>query len=237
MLGLYKFPMNRVVLCAFFLGASLACDRPSQSKRATTADRAARPDSVTPLVDTQATIVPPGRSSPASPRGPLETLGTYLAGSVFRRPTVLPDSLDWCPEPDPTAENQEGWEPDTWIAIAQPRVLGFAWSPVDTSGQSRYVAAEVLRLAMIYRSGGGWVASVDVKPDTLVWTMLRRPSGAWAVCGPAAPLRAGPESGELYFLTTEEFAHRGEINGARWQPPEASWDGLARLADTLHAAH
>jgi hypothetical protein len=146
----------------------------------------------------------------------------------------LPDSLEWCPEPDPQEEFQEGWEPDTYIAIAQPRVLGFYGSEVDTTSEFRYVVAEVLRLAMVNRDGGGWVASVDVKPDTLIWLVVRRPSGAWAVCGPARPASDGPESGALYFLVTEEFAHRGEINGAEWRPREASWDALARLADTLH---
>jgi hypothetical protein len=123
-----------------------------------------------------------------------------------------------------------------YIAIARPRVLDFAESPVDTTGENRHVRAEVLRLAMIDRGEGGWLASVGVKLDTLVWLVVRRPSGGWAVCGPAQPASA-PDAGELYFLVTEEFAHRGEINGASWRPPDASWDALAHLADTLHAAH
>jgi hypothetical protein len=96
--------------------------------------------------------------------------------------------------------------------------------------------AEVIRLAEVTRGGPGeWVARMDAIPDTLVWTVVRRTSGAWSVCGPALPAGAERESSDPLFLVTEEFARRGEINGARWLSRGVSWDAVARLADSLNA--
>jgi hypothetical protein len=143
----------------------------------------------------------------------------------------MPDSLEWCPDPGPT-ESDEGWEPDTYIAIARPRVLGIRGSGEEAGGESHDVAAEVLRLAVVTRGDSGWVARVTVIPDTLVWTVVRRTSEAWGVCGPAMPA-SEEATGVLPFLVTEEFVRRGEINAARWLSPGASWDALAQLADSL----
>jgi hypothetical protein len=147
----------------------------------------------------------------------------------------MPDSLEWCPDPEPAeeGESEEGWEPDMYIAIARPRVLDIRGSGGETGGQSHDVVAEVLRLAQVTRGDSGWVARVDLIPDTLVWTVVRRTSRAWGVCGPARPASAERASGYPRFLVTEEFARRAEINSARWLSPGASWDALARLADSL----
>lgn len=199
-------------------------------------------DSAAPPVDTSASAPPPVASRSVSPpageraTGPGETLAAYLAGSVFRGAAVVPDSLEWCPDPGPDREVDEGWEPDEYIAIARPRVLGIRGSGEETGGQSHDIVAEVILLADVTRGDSGrWIARVKVLPDTLVWTVLRRPSGAWGVCGPAQRASAERESYPL-FLVTEESARRGEINSARWLSHGASWDAVARLADSLRSA-
>ena len=221
-----------IVLCALLLGVSIACDRPGPSTKGVG----------TQPIDTSVTTAPPVASSPVSLRGvertigPRETLVAYLAGSVFRGAAAVPDSLHWCPDPGPDRETDEGWEPDKYIAIAQPRVLGIRGSGEETGGQQHEVVAEVIQLAEVTRGdSGGWVAQIDVIPDTLVWTVQRRPSGTWAVCGPAWRASTESPSGTPLFLVTEEFARRGEINSARWLSAGASWDALARLADSLRS--
>jgi hypothetical protein len=231
---------SRMVLCAFLLGVGVTCDRPGRStNNPVTHAPIAAVDSAAPPLNTPTSTAPAVAPSSVSPpgleptRGPRETLAAYLAGSVFRRPAVVPDSLEWCPDPGPDSEVDEGWEPDMYIAIARPRVLGIRPSGEDPSGQGHDVVAEVLRLAHVTRGDSGWVAHVEITPDTLVWRVLRRRSGAWAVCGPALPASAEGLSGVPGFLVTEEFARRGEINGARWLPRGASWDAVARLADSV----
>jgi hypothetical protein len=204
-----------IVLGVLLLGASTACHHP---------DRA---------TNRRAPIT--GQDS-ADPGGPRETLAAYLAAFVFRTPAAMPDSLEWCPHPDPASEggSDEGWEPDKYIAIANPRVLGIRGPGEDSVRQSQEVVAEVLRLAEVSRGASWWIAQIDITPDTLVWTLARRPSGAWGVCGPALSASGEGAASLPLFLVTEEFARRGEINSARWSRG-ASWDAVARVADSLRS--
>jgi hypothetical protein len=169
------------------------------------------------------------RSAPA-PLGASETLAAYLAGSVYRAPAAAGDSLEWCPPPVPDAEVDEGWEPDEYIAIERPRVLGVHANDVDASATSVDVMAEFVRLVDVTRGDSGWVARAGPVTDTLKWSLVRRPSGAWAVCGPGWDNFGGGS-----FLVNEEFARRGEINTPQWLPAGGSWEMLARIADSVRA--
>lgn len=229
-----------ILLCALICGAGAACDQPGPSKNGAVlrAQTVAR-DSAGPRVDTPTTSVP----ILASPRrvegiaGPRETLAAYLAASVFRTPVILSVSLTGCGDPVTVGEGEsdEGFEPDGYIAIARPRVLGIRGGRAEPSEDSYAVEAEVIVLAKVTRDASGWVARISASTDTLVWTVVRRTAGGWSVCGPAQS--ASENRGGLpLFLVTEQFARRGEISSARWPSPGTTWDAVARLADSLRAA-
>jgi hypothetical protein len=235
--GILAFAMS----CALFVSAGSACDRAGVSGR--TDSVAARPvarDTAAAAVapPPPATVAPLTIDTTTPTRGADEALALYLAGSVYRHPVPIPDGLEWCPPPGPRAEDEsdEGWEPDQYIAIERPRVLGIRVAPGDTSDDRRDIVAEVVRVARVGRGDGGWVAEPEVRPDTLVWTVMRRPTGGWGVCGPATKATGGSAAMFPMFLVTDRFAEIGEINSARWEPAGASWATVARIADSLRAA-
>ena len=175
-------------------------------------------------------VADPVAHSALAPLSARETLAAYLAGAVYLAPDVANDSLEWCPPPAPDAEVDEGWEPDEYIAIERPRVLDIRGKDADSSATSVDVMAEFVRLVDVTRGDSGWVARVSTVTDTLKWSLLRRPSGAWAVCGPGWDNFGGGS-----FLVNEAFARRGEINTPQWLPAGGSWELLARIADSVRA--
>ena len=123
----------------------------------------------------------------------------------------------------------EGWEPDNYVGLVLPRVLGVSTVTADTTGHSATGHAEVMRVAEIYRDSLGWAGKLEQRLDTLTFAIQRGPTG-WAVCGPAT--KGADSLAEMTFVITYEDAKRTEVNGARWLPAGTTWQDVASHADS-----
>lgn len=208
-----------------------ACDSPSP-----------RPDSVqagTSSTTAPATVrpAPPAAvvsSLDSTATDPAAALARYLAYSDFGGAFGEEDGLPACPPPARAEEGEsdEGWEPDAYVGIAQPVVLGVAPFPGDTSSTRRLGRAAVVRVARIGRDSAGWVGRLESVPDTLVFT-LERAAGGWTVCGPAARSADALAKGFFEFVTTYERARATELVETRWMPAGTTWEDVARHARAM----
>jgi hypothetical protein len=172
---------------------------------------------------------PPVPSAAAAATNPTATLTRYLAFASFRGAPAGPDSLVECPPPE-----GEGWEPDNYVGIVLPTVLGTSLMREDSTGMSATGRAAVTRVVVYGRGSQSWEGRLVQKRDTLNFTLLRTPAG-WAVCGPAYQSPPGVEMNFAEFVVTYEDAVRTEINRAHWLQGTRP-ESVARHADSVISA-
>jgi hypothetical protein len=230
------------------LGAGCQQDAPRHpdSSRAAPVVRAAAPQGVVPpappVPSAAAADTDPVPSAAAAPipsaaaADPTATLTRYLAFASFRGAPAGPDSLVECPPFPPAGEggSDEGWEPDNYVGIVLPTVLGISPIHEDSTGTWATGRAAVTRVVTIGRDEIGWAGTTMRKRDTLMFMLRRAPAG-WAVCGPAFRSLAANDSGFAEFIATYEDAVRTEINGAHW-PRGVTLESVARHADSAISA-
>ena len=164
---------------------------------------------------------------------PAAALTRYLAYASYRGAPSGVDSLSDCPPFDSSAGGvEEGWEPDDYVGLVLPRVLGASMNKADATGRSATGRAEVVRVAEIQRDAGGWAGTLERRLDTLTFALQRGTSG-WAVCGPATKARSDSLPGEMTFIITHESALRTEVNDAHWLPAGTTWEMVASHADSV----
>jgi hypothetical protein len=132
-----------------------------------------------------------------------------------------------CPPPE-----GEGWEPDNYVGIVLPTVLGTSLNREDTTGTTAYGRAAVTRVVVYGRDAHGWAGTMVQRRDTLMFTLQREPAG-WTVCSPA--LKSLAESGFAEFIVTYGDAVRTEINHAHWLQGTRP-ESVARHADSVISA-
>jgi hypothetical protein len=147
-------------------------------------------------------------ANPAAETGLLAYLNAALVTRLDST-HVSPDSLNLCP---PVAFTSDA----RYLALA--RIL---WS--HSRGDSAQVTAQVTTVGHIAETATVDVIHQQVRVDTLAWLVLRdHGSGRWAPCG--------------YATLGTGFARMIAPPGARWDPPTASWQSIARLVDSIRTA-
>jgi hypothetical protein len=179
---------------------------------------------------------PPLPSAAAAASDPTATLTRYLAFVSFRGAPAGSDSLADCPPFPPAGEGEsdEGWEPDNYVGIVLPTVLGTSLTREDSTGTSATGRAAVTRVVVFGRDAQGWAGTTVQQRDTLMFTLRRSPAG-WTVCGPAITSRAAHDSAFAEFIVTYDDAVRTEINRAHW-PQGTTPESVARHADSVISA-
>jgi hypothetical protein len=214
--------MRKIRLLVGTLLMAVGCDK--QAPRVPDSSRAA-PVVLSAAPRAVVAPAPPLPSVAAAAADPAAALTRYLAFESFRGAPAGSDSLAECPAPE-----GEGWEPDNYVGIVQPIVLGASLVREDTTGTTATGRAAVTRVVVFARGAEHWVGTPMQRRDTLTFPLRREPAG-WTVCGPA--WKSDP--GWVEFVVTYDDAVRTEINGARW-PGGMTVESVARHADSVISA-
>jgi hypothetical protein len=206
-----------LLLVTLMLGAGCRKDAPAPAD-------SARAVSVAVADSSHAAPEPPPPSPTAAAADPTAALTRFLAFNSFRGAPAGPDSLAECPPPE-----GEGWEPDNYLGIVLPTVLGTSLVREDTSGTSATGRAAVTRVVVVDRDSLGWAGRTVLRRDTLIFPLLRAPAG-WTVCGPAKT--QGENYGFFEFVVTYADMVRTEINQAHW-PQGTTPVSVAQHADSV----